>query len=374
MERSDKLLLTGSAGSALLLMLIALLFFLDNTIVIGYLAIGAVMIMVFPYSMVNYLRVRTAKKMEDVFPGFLRDIAEAKRAGMTLVNAIRVSAETDYGALTPEIIRMRNGLSWGVPFPTTLESFSKRARYSTYIQRGIAILLESYYAGGDVAATMEAVANSTREIKEIEKDRESVLSQQLMIIYIIHFIFIGILVALYAIMIPMLTLQSVPSGGLGGLGGGVGGEAPKMEYYKLLFFLAMTIQSLANGVVAGETKEGSASAGIKHAGIMISVSLFAFALFIFPKTYTLNAVTSKTEVNAGEMFEIYGHVSLEGEAVSNTRVTIILAGESTTGFTDEYGDYTIEVKAPNVEGAYNIEVSSSYETFSAVNTLGITVT
>lgn len=328
---------------------------------VGYFGIAALMIVIFPYSLVVYLRVRKAKMMEEFFPAFLRDIAESKRAGMTIPQAISVSAETDYGPLTSEIRRVQNLLSWGIPFPDTMRIFQERMKYSTYIKRGLAIMLESYYTGGRIEDAMDAVADSTRLLKDVEKDRESVLQQQLVIVYMIHFMFVGILVALYKILIPMLSLQG--GGGSSLIASFGGGETPPLDFFKMLFFLTMTIQSFSNGLVAGVTKEGSIAAGTKHAGIMISIALLAFVGFIFPKNYAINVMSSKTDVTTNEPVEFFGSVSLENEPVTNVEVKVNFGGSIGVASTDEYGDFSITVRSPTIEGSYNAEVSSSYEEF-----------
>jgi len=371
LEKKDTLIIVWSGVIAVAQLVIGLFLTNFELIYVGYFGVAALMIIIFPYSLIVYLRVRKAKMMEEYFPSFLRDIAEAKRAGMTIPNAIALSAQTDYGPLTKEIKRMNNLLSWGVPFPETIKLLQKRVKYSTYIKRGLAILLESYYTGGRIEDAMDAVAESTRLLKEVEKDRESVLQQQLIIVYLIHFIFVGILVALYKILIPLLTFQGGGSASLITSFGG--GQSPPLDFYKLLFFLTMTIQSFSNGLVAGVTKEGSLAAGTKHAGIMISTALLAFAIFIFPKTYAINVMSSKTEVTTNELVEFFGSVTLENEPISNVEVTVNFGGVADSTYTDEYGDFSIKIRAPTVEGNYIARVSSTYEGFEAVVDIPIVV-
>jgi len=309
--------------------------------------------------------------MEDYFPQFLRDIAEAKRAGMTIPKAIEISAESDYGPLTIEVRKLRNQLSWGTPFPQAMKMLGDRIEYSTYIKRGLAILLEAYFAGGKIADTMEAVGDSTRQLKEVEKERESTLQQQLIVVYLIHFIFVGILVALYRILIPLLTFQGGGSASLISSFGG--GESPPLEFYKLLFFLTMTIQSFGNGIVAGMTKEGSFSSGVKHAGIMITVSLLAFTGFIYPKLFTINVISSKSELTTNEPIEFYGSITLENKPISGCEIKIDFGGRTAQGITDNYGDFSISMRAPTVAGTYNVIVEAVYEGYSTTTTVSETV-
>ncbi len=371
MEKKDLLIIVWSVVIAVIQFVIGTFLANFEILYIGYLGITALMIIIFPYSIIVYLRVRNAKGMEEYFPAFLKDISEAKRAGMTIPNAIALSAETDYGPLTKEVKRFSNLLSWGIPFPESIRLLQDRVKYSIYIKRGLAILLEAYFTGGRIEDSMDAVAESTRMLKEVEKDRESTLQQQLIIVYLIHFIFIGILVALYTILIPLLSFQG--GGGAGLVATFGGGKPPPLDFYKLLFFLTMTIQSFGNGMVAGVTKEGSLAAGAKHAGIMLSVALLTFAMFIFPKMFTINLMSSKTEITTSEMVELYGSVTLENEPLVGIEVKANFGGNIGVASTDEYGDFSILIKAPTVEGTYNAEVNSNYEGLEAVANVQITV-
>lgn len=371
MNKQEKIILLASVISALVLFIGGMLFSGFDPLILGYLGIISLMIVIFPYSLTVYLAVRKAKMMENFFPRFLMDVAESKRAGMTIPKGIELSAETDYGPLTPQIKQVRNQLSWGVPFPETIKLLSQRITHSSYIKRGLAILLEAYYSGGKVADTMEAVAESTRVLKDVEKERESMLQQQLIIVYLIHFIFVGILVALYRILIPLLTFQG--GGGSTLVTAFGGGEAPPLNFYKLLFFLTMTIQSLSNGIVAGVTKEGSISSGTKHAGVMITISLFVYTAFIFPQMFTINAISSKGELTTNEPIEFYGSLTLENEPLSSVEVDVDFGGKSASGITDEYGDFNIKMRSPTVPGSYNVVLEAEYEGLKTTQTLLVNV-
>lgn len=367
---NEKIILGLSVAVGLITFMLITLVGNFEFVSIGYALVATAIITIFPYSTIIYLRVRTAKKMEDYFPAFLSDIAEGKRAGMTIPHAIELSASTDYGPLSKEIKKMNYLISWGIPLPDTLKMVSEHAKYSKYIQRGLAILLESYYTGGKIAETMDAIASSTRKLKEVEKDRESVLQQQMIIVYLIHFIFIGILIALYNIMIPMLNMQT-----MGGamIGGGSDEQMPSIGFYKVLFFLTMTIQSFCNGLVAGVTKEGAVSAGVKHSGIMVAVALVAYVIFIMPEAFTLNAVSSKIDAVRGEEIEFYGSLTLENQPVSNATIKVTYGGVTNQGLTNQYGEFSVKVNSPLTAGVYPAKIEAIYNEYYSTSEIQITV-
>ncbi len=332
------------------------IFIWPNYIYLGYVVLLIVGISVGPVTAYSYLQQTRIGDMETHFPGFLRELAEAKRAGINLPNAIINSSNIDYGALSDEIIKMSNQLSWGIPLPKVLKMFQKRTTRSDYINRSMAIVLESYYGGGDIAATMEAIANSVGDLKEVEAERDSILKEQVIIIYAIQFIFVAIIVAMYKIMLPLIAVQGASGAGLFQSVA----SAPSAEYFKILFFLTLTIQSVSNGLVAGEAKEGSLSAGLKHILIMLSVAIFGYTTFILPRTISLVVNLRSNQVAPGGEVELFGNLDEENERVADASIIISLVDAEVVTVTDSNGEYNARVSAPTVEGIYSVSITAIF--------------
>jgi len=277
--------------AAAILMLIGVIFFnsnpglMANFILLG-LVVGAV-----PYFILSYFEYQKIKVIEDQLPNFLLDLAEAQKAGMSLPKALKIVSNTDYGRLTPEIKKISDQMSWGIPIQDALERFGWKMRKSHMIRRVVRILIESYESGGDIRKTMETTAEDITAVKDAEKERKSMMFQHVMVMYAIYFIFIGIIIGLSGTLIPMLEMnvdssqmggilsfQDPCSGvvGIGGLACSIYGFVCKMFalgtgatcYYHALFLLMVVVQGIFTGLVAGQIGEGSIIAGIKHSLIM----------------------------------------------------------------------------------------------------------
>ncbi|MBR9679186.1 MAG: hypothetical protein GON13_02880 [Nanoarchaeota archaeon] len=346
-----------SMSAAVLICLPLLIIIWPNFIYISYLMILFLGLGVGPLTAYNYLQNLRYSNMEKQFPGFLQELAEAKRAGMNLPNSIINAAKINYGALSPEVKKMSNQLSWGVPLPRVLRMFQTRTKKSPYIYRSMAIILESYHSGGNIAKTLEAISHSITTIKEVEANRQSILNEQVVIIYAIHFIFVGIIVAMYTIMLPLLAVQGAPGSSLFGSAS----SAPSTEYFKVLFFLTLAIQSICNGFVAGEAKEGSVSAGLKHTIIMLSVAIIGYTSFILPTQVNLNVNLKDNENYINDDFEVFGELEEEGKRIEGASIIIDLADEEEVTTSDTNGEYHVRIKAPSVSGIYTISVTAIYE-------------
>jgi pilus assembly protein TadC len=78
------------------------------------------------YGMYQSINVRKISKIDAIFPDFVRDLAESRRAGMTFTKAILFASKGEYGILTPEIQKISQQVSWGGSVSDALQAFAKR--------------------------------------------------------------------------------------------------------------------------------------------------------------------------------------------------------------------------------------------------------
>ncbi len=319
----------ASVGVGGVVMILGAFMYISGAIQVG----GSMLILglitsVIPYGILNFLRNRAVRNMENQFPSFLNDLAESKRGGMTILKAFESARDTDYGRLNREIKKVHNQLTWGIPFPDVMERFSKRMSDSPVIQESLHIIIQSFESGGSITETIESVAENASQLRKVLQEKRSQLKQQLFIMYIIYFLFIGITIGIYVMLSQLLGLGSQEAGALQGIGdvlGSDGGSSGpvnfcgqdifaaepfcstakifgfvpsnvtslssqyasnyaygKMAYYKSLLFLMLMIQGACTAAVSGQISEGSPSAGIKHAIIMMPMAFIAFMLIVRP--------------------------------------------------------------------------------------------
>lgn len=323
MSTEDKAVLGSIAGGALLIFAGMAVYVGISQQIGGSILILGLIVAVLPYGVISFLKNRAIREVEDQFPSFLKDLAESKRGGMTILQAFESAKETDYGRLNGEIEKIHNEMTWGIPLPEVMNRFSKRMDSSDVIQESISILLQSFQSGGNITKTIESIAEDSTQLKETIQKKDSMIKQQILIMYVIYFLFVGINVGIYMMLSQLLGLGSPNAGALqnteflGGSGGGVtnycGGQIiyaeplcstakvfgfvpgnittftseysqtfkyGQMAYYKSLLFTMLMIQGGATGAVAGQISEGSPSAGIKHAIIMIPIAFIAFMYLV----------------------------------------------------------------------------------------------
>lgn len=293
---------------AVVMILIGVLGFSSTPGVMGNIILLAIMAGTLPYIIVSYLEYQRIKAIEEEFPDFLLDLSEAQKVGLSLPEALRQVAKTDYGKLSGEIKKLNYQISWGVPVQEALDRFGKRLSKSQLIVRVVRIINEAYSSGGDLSRTMESTASDIALLKEADKEKSAMTYQQVIIMYAIYFIFIGIIIGISKTLLPLLQLNVETSSAFGGglfafqdpcticqstvslactpctlystmcsmfnLGSQVACS------YNALFLLMIVIQGIFSGLVAGQIGENSPIAGLKHSAIM-TLSGFAIMMFLF---------------------------------------------------------------------------------------------
>jgi len=305
MDMSQKILLV-SAIIFVVLVLIALLLSSNIAIATNLVLLGVIILAV-PYSIFRFFEFKKLKAYEEIFPNFLRDLSESQRAGLTLIQAMQSASKSDYGPLTKEIRKMHNQITWNIPLEIVLGNFKKRMGRSKIVTRSVMIIEQANKSGGNIEDTMESIAFNIESIKDVQKEKELLLNQQVIMMYAIFFIFLGITIALIKFLIPMLKTE-VGMGGFAAQGfanfnanpcspcfdnpdpacfgcetfNGVsnmfdfGESTDPAAYYRALFFMMILVQGFFSGLIAGQIGSDSVVAGVKHSLVMLLVGCFVF--------------------------------------------------------------------------------------------------
>jgi archaellum biogenesis protein FlaJ (TadC family) len=284
--------------------------------------IMGVLMAIIPYGILSFLKSRYKDEIENQFPLFLKGLAESKRGGMTLIEAFDSAKNSDYGRLNQPIDEAHNQLTWGIPFTEVMDRFREEMSESTVINQSTSIILQSFRSGGDITETIESVAEDASRLRTAVEEKNSKLKQQLLVMYVIFFLFVGITIGIYVILNQMVGFGQEGGGALENMGEvlGTGGGTVRyctegfslstpfctlaetlnfipanvdptsteaisqnydqMAYYKALLFSTLMVQAASTSAVAGKIIEGKAAAGIKHAIVMMLVGSVVFMTII----------------------------------------------------------------------------------------------
>jgi flagellar protein FlaJ len=226
------------------------------------------------YGMYASLYVRRIAKIDAIFPDFVRDLAESRRAGMTFTKAILFASKGDYGILTPEIQKISQQVSWGGSVSDALLAFSQRVNTKS-IRRTITLIIEASNSGGNVADVLDVAAKDAREIKMLEAERRTNMASYVVVIYVGMFVFLAIVLILCTSFIPAMVGGEGSQGMQGVMGGG---STVSQEEITGVFYLACLIQSFGSALVAGVFEDGRYTSSVKHIFIMVFATWLMFKL------------------------------------------------------------------------------------------------
>ncbi len=307
---TEKKIFFGSFVGFMILLGIAVL---SGSVAIGTnLLFAGVIVLTAPFSIYKYFEFKRTKEFERLFPNFLRDVAESQRAGLTFVQALNVAAKSDYGILSKEIKKMDNQISWNITLDKVLRSFARRMGKSNIIVRSLMIIDQANKSGGNIEDTMDSLAGNIELLRDVEEEKKTLLNQQVMMMYAIFFMFLGITIALLKFLVPLIQTQTV---------GGVPGQASFFEgfganpckpcvasvdpacigcgamfvvsesfafgsvndpasYYRSLFFIMIIVQGFFTGLIAGQIGSDSIAAGVKHSLIFLISGFSVFLILV----------------------------------------------------------------------------------------------
>ena len=248
----------------------------DQMIILG------MIVAVFPPASVEYLDLRWQRGIDQNIPRLLREIAESGKTGLTLVRAIEVSADRDYGPLTPELKQMVAQISWGTSLDDALKSFAKRAR-TKLAQRTSDLISEVARSGGDTQEIMEQLNKHIGELQSIDRERYAQMRPYAAVVYIAFgvFLFTDIML-IRSFFQQILELQSkilnTPGGATSIFGGA---SSVDIALLKKVLFHTVIVQALVGGLVAGKMSEARLGAGLKHTLILLVIAFVAFFLWVW---------------------------------------------------------------------------------------------
>ena len=228
----------------------------------------AVMIAVFPPTVLNYVDYRWRKSVNEHLPDLFRSIVQAQETGMTLPQALEEASKRDYGPLTTELKKMNAQISWGRTFEEALMSFEKRVN-TVLIQRTAPMIIEAIHSGGHVERVFDPMGKFIQTTLLLDKERRNQTRPYIAIIYVAFFVFLFTIILLFKSFFTGMEDISA-----------LGPPIMSLEQMQRLFFHMTAIQGFFGGLVAGKMGEGTLNAGLKHSLVLMLCGYLVLKLFL----------------------------------------------------------------------------------------------
>ncbi len=148
-------------------------------VVFGTWSVGVVLLLAAPAAAEFGFRIAKIKRREQIdlqLPDCLMTIANSMRSGLTLVQALEMTEENSFPPISKElgIVLSENRLGTSIE-----ESFDRIAQRieSRYLDTAVDAIAITRRTGGNVAETLERIADTIRTIMRIENQIDAMTSQ-----------------------------------------------------------------------------------------------------------------------------------------------------------------------------------------------------
>lgn len=216
--------------------------------------------------------VRECSKIEEYLPNFLRDIAEARRIGLSIEKILHEISNKNYGKLTKIIRQIEKLTKYTLtPIDKAIEQTIKQLK--SWISKVILWLFkEAIIAGGGNPETFELLAKFTEDYLEVKRK----ISRELKSYYIIGYIasIMLLIIMLQIINFGLLTQTQIAENTPSNINLNI--KLPSKEELNELMntcFNSIIIISSLIGLIMGKISSGNIAGGFKHSIICTLISL-----------------------------------------------------------------------------------------------------
>ena len=236
------------------------------------------------FAVAHEARLRRTRRVDRAVPDFLDRMASLDEAGLTVVGSIQRASRGDLGPLGEEIDRAWRDIEWGADAETALKRMERRVE-SVAVSQAVALVTNAMRASGDLAPVLRIAADEAQQARRLRRERRREMFTYLLVIYVSALVFLGIVLGILLAFFP--AIESAAAATTAGAEGAAGPGATitsgladvDLAAYRTLFFHLAAVQAACSGLVAGQLGEGSVADGVKHAGILLTITYVAF-LFV----------------------------------------------------------------------------------------------
>lgn len=204
---------------------------------------------------------------EEATPQILRDITEARKAGIGPEKCIvHACKRTDYKTFNPITNSIANKLEWGIPIKNIFGSIQSELN-NFQVLISFRILFEVIFSGGGNVNTLDTLADTSERIFNIEKNKRDMLKPYMMV---------GFMVVIITGFTTLLTIDSFSQ-----INNekkiGQDNTSPSLETQKFeqMISIAVLVQGWLAGLFVGKITRGAYSGGFIYCILYTIVSIIS---------------------------------------------------------------------------------------------------
>ncbi len=215
------------------------------------------------------MRDSRIRAVETNLPNALRHISIILKAGGTIESAIDEVARSNYGPLSDDLLKGLTQLQRGRPFE---EMFMEVATDtgSKLFKRTAIIINDAKKSGAGLADAMNAIADDSREVNRLKRERLSRTTMQVVFIYASS---LGISPMIFGFSLTIV----------GFIGAGIacavpGAPASQLGFLNTVLVVFLAIEAIIGAMAVGVIQEGRFLRHVSRIPLMILISITVFEI------------------------------------------------------------------------------------------------
>jgi flagellar protein FlaJ len=232
-----------------------------------------------PLAVFREWNVRSRMAIVDGLSDDLRKLSSANDTGMTLLESIRVVADTSSGKLSREFEEMYAKVHYGTGLKRALIEFNNRYHIPR-LARTVKLISKAQEASSRITAVLTTAAQASENQDDIDRERKSRTRMQVVIIVMTYLTLLAVMAILKTQFLDVmggLTDQAGNGGDADVGGGGMDfGGGIDTGLLSLLFFHAVTMQAILSGMISGYMRDADILSGIKYVVVLVTIALLVW--------------------------------------------------------------------------------------------------
>jgi flagellar protein FlaJ len=237
----------------------------------------ALLFILIPYAVFYELWAKKVLGIQHLIPDFLERMAGINQAGLTIAQGIAIMVNTNLGLISYEIRKIKKDMDWGANFTDALVRFEERVSTPS-IARTVTLITKASEMSGQIGDVLSIASADAKMTETLKKERQAEMFIYTVIVYLAFFVFLFVVVVLSTQFLPVLatiSTQGIPATGtLAGIG------SVSIATFGRLLYHACLVQAFFSGLIAGQMGESSIGAGVKHASVLLIISLVIFNVLL----------------------------------------------------------------------------------------------
>ena len=228
-----------------------------------------------PLAIFHEWNVRYRKSVIGKLSENLRKLASANETGMTLLESLRVVADTSSGRLADEFTVIYRKVQYGTSLKQALREFNNKYHVPR-LSRTVKLISEAQEASNQIQNVLSTAAQASENQDDIDRDRKSRTRMQVVIVIMTFLTLLGVIAMLKVQFFDSMSQFAQQSSGDGGgsVGGmSMGGNMPSSDELSMMFLHAVTLQAIFSSIIAGYIRDVNLLSGLKYAVGLLTLTL-----------------------------------------------------------------------------------------------------